>query len=145
MHDRKNKTRVYRVLFGAAPVICAATLLCVSLSCKDTTTSITSLNDIVFPATNISYEKLVQPLFNIGCTIGTGCHNTQGQPPDLTSYGLWKLDPGVIMAGDTNNSRFVWCIEARPGSPLMPPARALSENQIHGLTRWVAEGAKDTQ
>ena len=144
MQNHRKIMKASSLTSSAAAVIYAVILVCVLSSCKDTSNSVSSLGDIVFPATNISYEKLVQPLFNIGCAT-TSCHDTQDRTLNLTSYGLWRLDPGVIVAGDTNNSRFVWCIEARPGSPPMPPAKPLSENQIQGLTRWVYEGAKDTQ
>ncbi|MGA7161506.1 MAG: hypothetical protein WBZ48_10925 [Bacteroidota bacterium] len=130
--------------FGFSAIICAVIAITFLSSCKDTSNSVSSLDEIVFPAKNISYQKLVQPLFNIGCAT-TDCHDNQNKTLNLTSYGLWLQDPLVIIAGDTTNSRFVWCIEAKPGSPLMPPARPLSQNQIQGLKQWIYEGAKNTQ
>ncbi len=130
--------------FGFSMAGCVVALVFVLSSCKDTSNSVSNLDEIVFPATGISYEKQVQPLFNIGCAT-TSCHDNQDKTLNLTSYGLWKLDPGVIYSGDTTNSRFIWCIEARPGSSPMPPARPLVQNQIQGLKRWIYEGAKDTQ
>jgi len=144
MHRRRNNMRLSRTLINAASVSYAFIVVCVVSSCKDTSNSVSSLGDIVFPATNISYEKQVQPLFNIGCATAS-CHDNQDAKLNLTFFGAWAQDPGVIVAKDSNNSRLVWCIEARPGSPPMPPAKALSENQIHGLAQWVVEGAKDTQ
>ncbi len=143
MNNPRTTSIQYRFTAGAAAVTYAVILVSLLSSCKDTSNSVTALSDIVFPATNISYEKQVQPLFNIGCATAT-CHSNQDATLNLTSYGLWNLDPGVIVAKDTNDSRLVWCIEAKPGSSPMPPAKALSENQIHGLTRWVYQGAKDT-
>ena len=143
--ERNNKTAAAQAVvlqFGAG--VAAAMVLSLFVSCKDTSNSVSTLDQIVFPATGISYEKQVQPLFNIGCAT-TSCHDTQDQKLDLTSYGLWKLDPGVIIDGDTTTSRFVWCIEAKAGSPPMPPARPLVENQIQGLKQWIHEGAKDTK
>jgi hypothetical protein len=144
MQRLRNNMKTCRTLIGAASVSYAVIVVCILSSCKDTSNSVSSLGDIVFPATNISYEKLVQPLFNIGCAT-TSCHDSQNTKLNLTFYGSWVQDPGVIVAKDTSDSRLVWCIEARPGSPPMPPAKALSENQIRGLTQWVLEGAKDTQ
>jgi hypothetical protein len=144
MHNYRNKMRLCRFTINVAARSYAVISLFVLSSCKDTSNSVSPIGDIVFPATGISYEKLVQPLFNIGCAT-TSCHDSQDQTLNLTSYGLWKLDPGVINAGDTTNSRFVWCIEAKPGSPPMPPARPLVQNQIQGLKQWIHEGAKDTQ
>jgi hypothetical protein len=127
-------------------ISCSIIFLFVFPACKDTSNSVSTLDEIVFPGTGISYEKQVQPLFNIGCAT-TSCHDNASQKGnlDLSSYGLWKLDPGAINAGDTTNSRFVWCIEAKAGSAPMPPARPLVQNQIQGLKRWILEGAKDTQ
>src|SRR5208283_574936 len=144
MLNYSKKMRLCRFAINAAAISYAVIFLVVLSSCKDTSNSVSPIGDIVFPATGISYEKLVQPLFNIGCAT-TSCHDSQDQTLNLTSYGLWKLDPGVINAGDTTNSRFVWCIEAKPGSPPMPPARPLVQNQIQGLKQWIHEGAKDTQ
>ena len=136
--------RLRRFTIDVAAISYAVISLFVLSSCKDTSNSVSTLDDIVFPATGISYEKLVQPLFNIGCAT-TSCHDAQDNTLNLTSYGLWYNDPGVIKAGDTVNSRFVWCIEAKPGSPPMPPPRPLSTNQIQGLKQWIYEGAKDTK
>jgi hypothetical protein len=144
MQRHTNNKKTPCTLINAALISYAVIMMCILSSCKDTSNSVSSLGDIVFPATNISYEKLVQPLFNIGCAT-TSCHDSQDAKLNLTFYGSWNQDPGVIVAKDTSDSRFVWCIEAKPGSPPMPPAKALSENQIRGLTQWVLEGAKDTQ
>jgi len=126
-------------------------LVCFLLSCKDTSNSLSPLGNIVFPATGISYEKQVQPLFNIGCAT-TSCHDnsSRGGNLDLSSYYGTISDPGVVERTgnhvfDTTNSRLIWCIEAKLGSPFMPPTRPLVQNQIEGLKRWIYEGAKDTQ
>ncbi len=144
MHNYLKKMRLCRFAINAAAISYAVIFIVVLSSCKDSSNSVSPIGGIVFPAKGISYEKQVQPLFNIGCAT-TSCHDSQDQTLNLTSYGLWKLDPGVINSGDTINSRFVWCIEAKPGSPPMPPPRPLSTNQIQGLKQWIYEGAKDTQ
>ena len=144
MHNSQKQIRLCGLTIKVVAICYTVIFLFVLSSCKDTSNSVSALDDIVFPATGISYEKQVQPLFNIGCAT-TSCHDAQNNTLNLTSYGLWKLDPGVINAGDTTNSRFIWCIEARPGSAPMPPARPLVQNQIQGLKRWILEGAKDTQ
>jgi hypothetical protein len=129
----------YKFLFAAAASI---VLLAIS-SCKDSSNPITKLDEIVFPDTGISYERQVQPLFNVGCAFA-GCHDNANNL-DLTRYLAWYKNPLVIIPGDTSKSTLVWSIEAQPGSPAMPPAKPLSRNQITGLKRWILEGAKDTQ
>ncbi|MDE3058370.1 MAG: hypothetical protein KGJ59_10485 [Bacteroidota bacterium] len=115
-------------------------------SCKNNSNPVRNLNDIIFPDTGISYERQVQPLFNIGCAIN-GCHDatTMAKNLDLSSYGAWINDYGVIIPKDTTNSRLVWSIEGKNNAVPMPPYKALSLNQVNGLKRWIFEGAKDTQ
>ena len=117
-------------------------------SCKDSSNPVSDLDKIVFPPKDISYEKQVQPLFNIGCA-NVGCHERGGDPKfqlDLTSYATATANRQglMIVPKDTANSILVGCIEGRPGSFPMPPARPLNLNQIIGLKQWILEGAADT-
>src|ERR1039458_4155703 len=100
--------RLYRFTISVTAISYAVISLFVLSSCKDTSNSLSPIGGIVFPATNISYEKLVQPLFNIGCAT-TSCHDNASQKGnlDLSSYGLWKLDPGAIDNGDRSEERRV--------------------------------------
>ncbi len=128
--------------FGFAILICAVATVTTLSSCKDTITSVTPLDQIVFPSTGISYSKQVQPLFNVGCALPE-CHDnvTKKANLDLTSYAGLVSDEGIVVAGNPTNSRLIWCIEAIPNYPLMPPAKPLSQNQIQGLKQWILEGA----
>ncbi len=116
-------------------------------SCKNSSNPIHNLDDIVFPDTGISYERQVQPLFNIGCAIN-GCHDaaTKANNLDLSDYyGTLYSKYGVVIPKDTTNSRLIWSIEGKNNATPMPPYRALNLNQVNGLKRWILEGAKDTQ
>jgi hypothetical protein len=115
-------------------------------SCKDSSNPVSHLDDVVFPDSNISYNRHVQPLFNIGCATAD-CHEqyTKKGNLDLSSYsGFRSSTPGVVIPKDTSLSRMVWSIEGRPGSPIMPPYRSLNMNQVKGIKRWIMEGATDT-
>ncbi len=129
------------------PFVLCALIMCLGFSsCKDTSTSIKNVDDIVFPDSNISYEKQVQPLFDVGCA-QANCHERatdQNKNLNLTTYVGLKLNFGVVVPGDTSNSRLVWSIEGRPGSVPMPPSRPLNDNQMRGLKKWILEGANDT-
>ncbi len=118
----------------------------VFFSCKNNSNPVHNLDDIVFPDTGISYERQVQPLFNIGCAIN-GCHDasTRANSLDLSDYyGTTQSKFGVVRPYDTTNSRLIWSIEGKNSAIPMPPYRALNANQVHGLIRWILEGAKDT-
>ncbi|MCX6136069.1 MAG: hypothetical protein NTV54_01045 [Ignavibacteriales bacterium] len=117
-------------------------------SCKDSSNPITKPGDVVFPATNISYYRHVQPLFNIACAT-TNCHDraTRQSNVDLSSYaGIRGRFYDIVIPKDTLNSRLIWCIEGRPGSSPMPPPPipSLDLNQVKGIKRWIYEGATDT-
>ena len=124
-------------------------------ACRDTSDPVKKLDEIVFPDSNISYAKQVQPLFFAACATAS-CHenarkgsaeNGGNDNLDLTQYaGLWKADNTIITPPDTSNSILVWCIEWRPIvniSP-MPPRTRLSQNQIQGIKKWISEGANNT-
>jgi hypothetical protein len=122
---------------------CAAAF--VLTSCKSDN-AVSSLNDIVFPDKNISYDRTIQPLFNIACAV-TGCHDTKSFAAnlDLSSYsGIRQRFYDVVVVRDTSLSHLVWRVEGLYGLPLMPPTRPLTLNQQRGLKQWILEGATDT-
>ncbi len=114
-------------------------------SCEDTTgNSISNIDKIVFPESNVDYNSTIQPLFNIGC-INEGCHDvrTKASDLDLTSYeSLMQRSYDVVIAKDTAKSRLIWRIEGQLGVNPMPPQRSLTANQIRGFKIWIMEGAK---
>ena len=144
MHNEREKMRLYRFTITVAAISYGVISLFVLSSCKDTVNSVTPLDEIVFPATHISYAKQVQLLFNVGCALPE-CHDnvTKRANLDLTSYAGLMLDPGVVSSGEPTNSKLISCIEALQGYQLMPPGKSLSQNQIQGLKQWIVEGAKD--
>ena len=126
---------------------CALLLVALTFpSCIDESNPVSKIEDIVFPATNISYNKTIQPLFNIACAT-SGCHDvkTKASNLDLSDYiGIKQRFYDVVIARDTANSRLIMNIEGQPGFAPMPPQRSLTLNQIRGFKQWIMEGATDT-
>jgi hypothetical protein len=124
----------------------AACLLIVMIvaawSCKDSITGEGPFNDIVFPDSNISYNGLIQPLFNRACTFSGGCH--AGEDPaaglSLESYQRLTDRVGIVVPGSPDESILQLRIDGRltPRMPLNRPA--LTENQVRGIARWILEG-----
>ena len=115
-------------------------------NCKD---SVTGVSPIVFPPSNISFGKYVQPLFFQECAV-TGCHtqDSKAEAGDLSleSWGEAMSSPLVIIPGDSVGSLLVVRIEGKNARPLMPPLNtnfSLNRNQINGLKQWIYEGAKN--
>lgn len=115
-------------------------------ACEDETNPVNKIEDIVFPASNISYNRTIQPLFNIACAT-SGCHDvkTKASNLDLSDYiGIKQRFYDVVIVRDTSNSRLIMNIEGQPGFAPMPPQRSLTLNQIRGFKQWIMEGATDS-
>lgn len=129
-------------MWAAVGGFCATLFI---LSCSNPAGS--NINDIVFPAKNISYYRTIQPLFNIACAT-SGCHDaarTDNGNLDLSDYsGIRQRFYDVVIPYDTTLSRLIWSIEGKPGTNPMPPSRPLTLNQINGFKQWIMEGATDT-
>ncbi|HYF03443.1 MAG TPA: hypothetical protein VEC36_08705 [Patescibacteria group bacterium] len=120
------------------PVIFIATLT----SCTEN--NITEPEQIVFPATNVSYTAHVEPFLHISCTF-SGCHAS-----DAGTYGSFSMNtffdlysrPGLIKPYDPDNSTLNMIMERR--LPHYQQMRAgITENHAKGLRQWVLEGGKN--
>ena len=124
----------------------AGFFIILNISCKDSSTSKTS--SVVFPSSNISYGKQVQPLFNQVCAF-PGCHGADTfleRGYSLDSYQ--DLTPGaahqIVIPGNPDGSILIQSIEGSYGPDRMPlNLPALNDNQIQGLRKWIAEGARN--
>ena len=112
-------------------------------ACKNTLTP--GINQIVFPTSGtVSYNKYVQPLYNIACNY-SGCHDAADAAGGLglSSYiAMESSFPIPVRAKDTTNSVLFQRIEGK--GPIMPPAPfpTLNQNQIQGIKAWIMQGAQ---
>jgi hypothetical protein len=119
-----------------------AAFVVLPIGCKDTVES-PDLTQYVFPSSNVKYGQHVEPLFLAGCAF-TGCHDSQTMADGLSleTYQEALNKSGVIVGGDTTNSRLIWRIEGKYALAQMPLGRTpLNSNQINGLKKWILEGA----
>lgn len=112
-------------------------------TCKDNVTG-TNISNIVFPDSNVSYGKQVEPLFLAACAIPQ-CHTSDVRAGDLSletySDAMERVD--IIVPKHPEISLLIlWINGSRtPQMPIgLPP---LNSNQIHGLSRWILEGAQN--
>lgn len=131
--------QVWAAIAGTAAVL-------TGWACKDEVTDPEggSPSDIVFPASNVSFQEHVQPLFNQTCALA-GCHDdNQNERVRLTSYGnLVFANPPVLVEGTPDQSLLVLRIEGRLGQRMPLNRNPLNQNQINGIRAWVAEGARN--
>ncbi|MBM4165566.1 MAG: hypothetical protein FJ218_01360 [Ignavibacteria bacterium] len=101
---------------------------------------------LIFPDSNVSYKKHVQPLFNKYCN-NAGCHDQQYSDRhfNLISWGGFMIaQRRIVYAGFPDNSPLILRSEGTLFGPQMPLNRpSLKKNYLNGLRKWVQEGAKD--
>lgn len=113
-------------------------------SCKDEIAD-PSANPIVFPESNVSFTKHIEPLFQQRCALA-GCHAgsnaTAGLDLSIPTYSkLMNHQPRLVISGASNNSLLAQRIDGRI-IPQMPFNRdPLNANQINGIKKWIDEGA----
>lgn len=102
-------------------------------------------SSIEFPASNVSYSRHVEPLFQQRCTF-SGCHSgsspAQGLNLVAPSYSsLMNHQPRLVVAGESNNSLLIQRLDGRI-QPRMPEnLDPITQNQLTGIKKWIDEGA----
>ena len=89
-------------------------------SCKDQTTN-NGTSDIVFPDSNISFIKYVEPLFQQTCI---ACHSGNQPAANLNlEIDMWNAlrdyQPQIVIPHEGNNSPLIWYLDGRL-QPRMP-------------------------
>jgi hypothetical protein len=116
-----------------------AALIFTVMGCSSS--DITSANDVVFPASNVSFRAQVEPLFSVSCNV-SGCHDMArpgNNNVDLTSWAGTRAINVVNQPGDTNCGLILVIF----GREIHAGVINLNNNHRQGLKRWVIEGAKD--
>ena len=103
---------------------------------------ISNPDQIVFPDSNVSFTKQVQPFLTLSCN-SYGCHDesrSDNKYVALTSFANVRVINVVNQPGDTtcNLVRIVAGRDLSHAAPIHP-----NENQRQGIKKWVLEGAKD--
>lgn len=97
------------------------------------------------PESNISYNKHIQPIFNVRCATA-GCHDDQTKAAglSLTTYQNTTASYVFVYPGNPDASLLVLSVEGRSTYPMPPPGRPpLTQKQIKAIRTWVKEGARN--
>jgi hypothetical protein len=137
---QKLRFRVVRHLFAVC--VCS----CFFASCSSTP-PITSPEQVVFPASNVSFSRHVQPFFAVTCNFA-GCHNSRSQAGRVVLESYFDVvftTPGLVIANNPEQSRLVQVIDLngriRAAHPLsFQPL--INQNHIDGIKTWIREGAQ---
>jgi hypothetical protein len=129
------------VLLSACAIWFAASL---TASCSSGTA--TDSRSIVFPASGVSYQRHVQPFFDLSCTFA-GCHNSQSPAAGVSfaSYFGFIGRAGLVVSGRPEQSVLIQVVDTRLATARVHPRSfqdRITTNQIEGLKTWIREGAE---
>ncbi|MCX7937209.1 MAG: hypothetical protein N2971_05825 [Chlorobi bacterium] len=94
--------------------------------------------DIVFPDSNVSYSRHVEPFLRLTCTF-SGCHSASDRIP-LDSYVALFQTPGLVIVGHPERSRLNQVLDGQLAHPPVFQHR-ITDNHRRGMAQWVREGA----
>jgi hypothetical protein len=102
---------------------------------------ITSPDQIVFPASNVSYHMQVAPYLTLSCN-SEACHGSANGGNQGIRLDSWTYlrDNRVTLAGDTTSPLVLVMYGLEPNHR---GAFTASDNQRQGIKTWVKEGAQN--
>ncbi len=108
---------------------------------------ISNADQIVFPATGVSYSQQVEPLFTLACNV-PGCHDAidAAGGVDLSNwYAIRSYYPGLVDVNTTNPNLDTSCILIRTlfAEELHAAPLNVNQNQRDGIKQWIFEGAQN--
>lgn len=120
--------------------IASLVLFIIAVGCGDN--SISSIDDIVFPEENVSYQKHVEPFMHLTCAYGS-CHDVSGfNGDDLTTYFAMMSSTGLIIPGKPESSHLIQMLEDPWRHPVFFYSSKINQNHIDGMKKWIEEGAE---
>lgn len=107
-----------------------------------TSNQVTDPDKIVFPDTNVSYSRHVQPYLTLSCAFA-GCHHADlpAGGVRLTDYsGIMFSRANLVVPGKPDESLIIFVMDKR-----IPHSDAIfvriNDNHLKGLKQWITEGA----
>lgn len=104
----------------------------------------TGVEDLVFPAQDVSYMLHVQPFMSMNCSYSP-CHSSPSDPQSggivLTQYHYMMSVGGLIVPGNPDGSRLVQILEGTSPHFTNFYRGNITDNQIKGIRQWIKEGA----
>jgi hypothetical protein len=118
----------------------ALAILAISM---DSCGGISNADQIVFPATNVSYSQQVEPFLTLACN-SPGCHDISASGGyDFSTWTDLRGYPGLIDVNTSNPNLDTSSILIRTlfGEEIHNAPLNVNENQRDGIRTWVMEGA----
>jgi hypothetical protein len=99
---------------------------------------------VLAPGTlHVSFDTLVNPVIQHSCVNISGCHGSDGESPDLSTYqGILS----IVKPGNPNKSKLYNVITSKGFVSIsMPPKpyKQLPVQDINNITKWILQGASE--
>ena len=104
-----------------------------------------NVDNLVFPASNVSFQNQVQPFLQFYCTY-SGCHS-DNPPVGVSSMSDWIAlysteNLGLIIPNNPDGSKLYQTIKGKlTHNPYL--YWTFKDNHIQGIWQWIKEGAKN--
>ena len=122
----------------------AVVVACALAACTETPVA---PPDVVFPATNVSFNTHVKPVLLNNCAI-SGCHDGYSADPEDPSSTIFRLEThndvlssGIVHTIEPERSKLAMVLRGELLHPNDPYFIALNDNQRNGIIQWIREGA----
>jgi hypothetical protein len=105
---------------------------------------VTDPRQIVMPDSNVSYNRDIQPVFDLSCAL-SGCHDdaTRAGALSLRSYSDVLARTGIVHPGDSTESVLRKIIRGILPHTAYPIGALLTQNHMKGIAVWIQEGASN--
>jgi hypothetical protein len=90
----------------------------------------------------VSFSQTLIPMFEASC-ISSGCHNTGGVAPDLTSENAYSSLILYNLVDTASPEQSVLYVRMNATINPMPPDGKLSDLEIARVLAWITQGAND--
>jgi hypothetical protein len=138
-----NMINIFKTKHFKCLILTAIIAVCLSfISCSN---NISSVDDIVFPDSNVSYLNQVQPYIKLTCAYAN-CHNSFDLAYNLSLDNYFDLtsamSSAMVRPGNPDGSILIQMLE---GKTIHSDYRyfKINDNQKKGLRTWIKEGAKN--
>ncbi len=129
------------------PLLLAGSIIASLLGIWACGRTITDPAEIVIPASNVSFERHLLPVFNLTCN-SAGCHSTESRAGGvaLTSYFEVVFNaPGLVVAKNPDRSVLMRVIDFNSATRISHRQTfqtRITQNHIDGVRTWIREGAQ---
>ncbi|TAE25389.1 MAG: hypothetical protein EAZ92_12300 [Candidatus Kapaibacterium sp.] len=145
-HTTPHTTIFHRLRYAAGLVVMVMVMICALQACSDTEI-ITRPEQVVFPSSQVTYQRHVKNFMAVTCAF-PGCHSNASRAGGVildAYFDMLYFSPGVVTPRNPDQSRIVQVIDPRFQLYALHPISfqgRITQNHVSGIRTWIQEGAE---